>query len=417
MKEDHGAPKRMIFRLGFEWPQGRRLVGLLLAICAVKACWATPGHQLHDIKNRIRQVQKDVQETESSRQNALNQLKLTDKAIALTTRKLRLLEQQQTVLQQELGGLHQQTDASLSQLNRQQSTLAQTVTQRYQSGFTVPWLEPGAEAAAVQVYLDELGRAQAAQVAASHAHIRTLSDMTQAHEHKVQALQNVEKEVQHQQARLKAENETKAQWVAQLSQRLDTQRQSLSALQRDAARLTQLMEKLARQAEERRARRHHPAPHPAEGSDNKGLGHIRETPEPGQDGSDFSRLRGKLRLPVAGELINRFGSPRVDTGLKWSGVFIRSAAGQPVKAVASGRVVYAGWLRGFGNVLIIDHGAGYMSLYGGGEALRAHVDQTVERGAIVASTGNTGGMDESGLYFELRYQGKPFDPLSWVGHP
>lgn len=417
MKEDHGAPQRMIFRLVFERHWGHWLAGLFLTICAVKASLASPGHQLHDIKNRIRQVQKDVQETESSRQKALNQLKLTNQAIALTTRKLRLLEQQQAVLERELGGLHQQTDATQGQLNRQQSNLALTVTQRYQSGFTMPWVEPSAEEVAIQIYLDELGLDQAAQVAASHAHIQTLSDMTQAHEHKVQALQNIAKEVQHQQARLKAENETKAQLVAQLSQRLDTQRQSLSALQRDAARLSQLMEKLARQAEERRARRHHLAPHPAEGSDNNSMGQIRETPEPGQDGSDFSRLRGKLRLPVAGELKNRFGSPRVDTGLKWSGVFIRSAAGQPVKAVASGRVVYAGWLRGFGNVLIIDHGAGYMSLYGGGEALRAHVDQAVERGAIVASTGNTGGMDESGLYFELRYQGKPFDPLTWVGHP
>ena len=95
-------------------------------------------------------------------------------------------------------------------------------------------------------------------------------------------------------------------------------------------------------------------------------------------------------------------------------MFIRSPAGQEVRAVAAGRVVFADWLRGFGNLLIIDHGAGYMSLYGNNQALLHSVGATVGAGETVAQAGNSGGNPDSGVYFELRFQGRAFDPLSWV---
>jgi septal ring factor EnvC (AmiA/AmiB activator) len=94
-------------------------------------------------------------------------------------------------------------------------------------------------------------------------------------------------------------------------------------------------------------------------------------------------------------------------------LFIRTAAGQEVQSVAAGRVVFADWLRGFGNLIIIDHGNGYMSLYGNNEALFKQVGENIRNGEVIASTGNSGGNPETGLYFELRYQSKPFDPLTW----
>ncbi len=98
----------------------------------------------------------------------------------------------------------------------------------------------------------------------------------------------------------------------------------------------------------------------------------------------------------------------------WRGLFIRAAVGQLVRAVADGRVVYADWLRGFGNLLILDHGGGYMSLYGYNEGLLRQVGEGVKGGDAVAQVGASGGAEESGLYFELRHDGKPFDPLRWV---
>jgi len=127
----------------------------------------------------------------------------------------------------------------------------------------------------------------------------------------------------------------------------------------------------------------------------------------------FVALKGHLRLPVKGTVSNRFGTPRQE-GSNWKGLFIRSQTGGEVKAVAGGRVVFAEWMRGFGNLLIVDHGDGYLSLYSNNESLYKQPGEPVRAGDVVAAVGATGGQDETGLYFELRHQGKPFDPLVWV---
>ncbi len=137
-------------------------------------------------------------------------------------------------------------------------------------------------------------------------------------------------------------------------------------------------------------------------------------PEPQVEGSAFQQLKGRLHVPLRGELVGRFGSPRSDSGLSWRGIFIQAPAGRDVRAVAAGRVVFADWLRGFGNLLILDHGDGFMSLYGNNEAVLGRLGDPVRSGDTVATTGSSGGNTATGLYFELRYQGKPFDPLGWM---
>ncbi|MBC7859206.1 MAG: peptidoglycan DD-metalloendopeptidase family protein, partial [Burkholderiaceae bacterium] len=109
----------------------------------------------------------------------------------------------------------------------------------------------------------------------------------------------------------------------------------------------------------------------------------------------------------------RFGSKRGD-GPSWKGVFIRAAEGADVRAVAGGRVVFAEWLRGFGNLIIVDHGGQYMSIYGNNSTLLRRAGDAVKGGEPIASAGNSGGNEESGLYFELRHQGRAFDPSGWV---
>lgn len=130
-------------------------------------------------------------------------------------------------------------------------------------------------------------------------------------------------------------------------------------------------------------------------------------------GRAFASLQGKLKLPVRGELAGKFGTPRAE-GMTWKGVFIRTAAGQAARAVADGRVVYADWLRGFGNMLIVDHGGGYMTVYGGGEALMKSTGDKVRAGDTVATTGASGGGSDNGLYFEIRHLGRPLNPMSWA---
>jgi len=127
----------------------------------------------------------------------------------------------------------------------------------------------------------------------------------------------------------------------------------------------------------------------------------------------FAAMKGRMSAPVGGSVVARFGGRRGD-GPTWKGTFIKAPEGAEVRAVAAGRIVHADWMRGFGNLIIIDHGGEYLSIYGNNQTLLKRPGDTVRAGETIASAGNTGGNEESGLYFELRHRGKAFDPAGWV---
>ncbi|WP_297450254.1 peptidoglycan DD-metalloendopeptidase family protein [Ferrovum sp.] len=399
---------------------------LILSVLWVGKGEASPGRDLHDLKKRIHQVEKDVATTEGSRQKVREELQRTEQTISVTTRQLHQLELQQTQLQAELGGLHLRSEDTQAEVSRQQRSLERWIQYRYywQAGTPLPEalgvIHPD-EWTRQAYYVDVLARHQTSKINELNGNLQALEEITRNRERKMQALARVETEMALQQKHLKEENATRAALMASLSSRLDSQRKNLESLRHDEARLTQLIDRLAREA-----RRHAAIPpphravshrHVAPVAGESTVATIDQVPEVGTDESAFSHLRGHLRLPMAGELKNHFGSPRAETGLTWRGVFIHAPEGREVRAVAAGQVVYADWLRGFGNLLIIDHGDGYMSLYGGAQSFSARVGEKVQTGSVVASSGNTGENNESGLYFELRYQGKPIDPMRWVGSP
>ena len=134
-------------------------------------------------------------------------------------------------------------------------------------------------------------------------------------------------------------------------------------------------------------------------------------PNSGQ--TPFASLRGKLAWPNDGRLLVQYGSARGNSGLPWSGVIIAARRGEQVAAVAAGRVALSEWLRGYGLVLIIDHGDSYISLYGHNESVYKDTGEWVEAGDVVASVGDSGGQRQSGLYFEIRKGGKPLNPSHW----
>lgn len=127
----------------------------------------------------------------------------------------------------------------------------------------------------------------------------------------------------------------------------------------------------------------------------------------------FTTLKGKLPWPVAGKPSNRFGSRRSDSSMRWQGLNIPASEGQQVNAIHHGRVVFADWLRGSGLLVIIDHGDGYMSLYGHNQSLLKEPGEWVAGGETIATIGNSGGQTRAGLYFEIRHNGKPTDPGKW----
>ena len=134
--------------------------------------------------------------------------------------------------------------------------------------------------------------------------------------------------------------------------------------------------------------------------------------EPGNH-KPFAQLKGKLKWPTRGARLISYGSPRNVGKLRWQGVVIAGKEGQEVHAVSHGRVAFSDWLRGYGLLMIIDHGDGYMSLYGHNNSLYREVGDWVEKGDSIAAVGNSGGIDRSALYFEIRKNGKPTDPVRW----
>jgi septal ring factor EnvC (AmiA/AmiB activator) len=225
---------------------------------------------------------------------------------------------------------------------------------------------------------------------------------------------------------LLADKRSREQVLQKLSVQIKKQQREISNLKRDERRLTQLVERLNRvmaqqaareAARARAAQQAQKTPKTdkrAASQPRRGLGVNTETPVAFRSGTPFSGLKGSLRLPVAGELMNRFGAQREGGGVSWKGLFIRAAEGTVVKAIASGQVVFSEWLRGFGNLIIVDHGEGYMSLYSNNESLYKQVGERVQPGDPIATVGNSGGQPDTGLYFEMRHQSRPVNPLLWV---
>jgi septal ring factor EnvC (AmiA/AmiB activator) len=216
---------------------------------------------------------------------------------------------------------------------------------------------------------------------------------------------------------LQRRKQEKSKVVKSLSQQIATQRGEIKKLQRDEKRLSQLVERLAKII---------PAKPKTKSTKNNTTNNVASNKQTNQiiannnalpsdefAGANFATLKGKLRLPVRGDITNRFGASREDSGVSWKGLFIKANEGAEVKSVASGRVVFADWLRGFGNLVIVDHGDGYMSLYGNNQAILKQAGEVVRSGDAIASVGNSGGNEANGVYYELRLQSRPFDPLSW----
>ena len=131
------------------------------------------------------------------------------------------------------------------------------------------------------------------------------------------------------------------------------------------------------------------------------------------DGSAFEASRGGLPWPASPRILQSFGAPRPPGGLPADGVLIAADPGTPVHAIAAGDVVFAEWMRGFGLLAVVDHGGGYMSLYGQLESLTRRVGDRLEAGEQLATAGRSGGSARAGVWFEVRSQGRPEDPVAW----
>lgn len=405
---------------------------------------------LKEVQERIRELQREIARSEESRDDALDALRESERTISDSQRHLRELSAARAAAESELAHITEAGRRLEASIRSQQAELEKLLTRYYIGGqaqglrHLLSGNDPN-QLARDLYYLKQLSRSEAdliGKLRDSLAEQRTLLDQAKTTR---DALAEIESEQKSEIARLAEQRKKRKTMLAELSEKLRDQRREVGNLKRDEARLTRLIDglaelarkqaaaaekarRLAQLAEEKRRQQEAaakaaadaapgetPPPRPeSPAREPAPVARVDEVPQALPAGTPFAQLRGRMRLPVRGELMNRFGTPRADGGSSWRGVFIRSAAGSEVRAVAGGRIAFADWLRGFGNLVIVDHGDDYMSIYGYNESLLRGVGEIVHGGDAIASVGNSGGSEESGLYFELRHRGQPIDPMRWV---
>jgi len=381
---------------------------------------------LKELREQIEVLRKDVVSAEGKRASAADQLKEIEQEISVTQRDLHNLTTQRNALQGTLKDLGTQSKELENRLNSQQAQLEKLVYRQYLQAnpdslrLLLNGDDPSQMARDLH-YLAIVGRARSqllAEIDGSLQRKQALATDTRERAEEMAAIEAKQKE---QHGKLVAQREQRNGVLESISAKISEQRREIGNLQRNEKQLSQLIERLAKVIAAK------PVPRPAAPSRKKEPPATEPSapakpaapeisnenaPEPVSAGN-FAQLKGGLRLPARGVVSNRFGTPRQE-GSTWKGLFIRAGAGSEVKAIAGGRVVFADWMRGFGNLLIVDHGNSYLSIYGNNDALLKQVGDNVKGGDTVASVGNSGGNPESGLYFELRHQGQPLDPLKWV---
>jgi septal ring factor EnvC (AmiA/AmiB activator) len=407
----------------------------LTFVCRLALCAAFPGasfaaaapsapaarEELRELKGRIESVQKKLAETEESKNDAADALRESERAISDASRALSDLTEQSRTANSKLTELNAQIDRVRRELKGHQDALAGLLYQQYAAGRpeTLAVLLNGGDPNSIARrlhYLTYVGRARSESIGRVRNALSSLEKLAADAKSEARELAAITARQAAQRQRLEAEKRSRAQVLARISKDIDRQRREIGTMKRDESRLARLVDQLSRAI----ARAPKPRPRaesraaPEKEAPREARVKIERVPEPGAATGRFAELRGRLALPVRGELANRFGTPRQDGGLLWKGLFIAARAGEEVRAVAAGRVVFADWLRGFGNLLIIDHGDSYMSLYGYNEALYRQVGDVVRGGEKIAAVGDTGGHQDSGLYFEMRHEGRPFDPMTWV---
>lgn len=371
---------------------------------------------LNTLRTRIDALKTELDQKEATRRESRDAMHESERAISDANRELRMLEAESRVAHEELNSLSLRRRSLSDALERQQTALGRMLAARYAAGppdvlrVALSGNDPN-EAAHNLVYLAALSRAAARLIGAFRTDATELEQLSRVAREKAARLEAIEAGKRSERQKVIAETRARKHLLERLAGDIRDSRRQIKNLVADESRLARLVEEIGKVLSAKPGAGYARKEHAGMQAGNRTL--TDRAPQDSSAVGPFSGLRGKLRLPVRGELLARFGSPRSGGGGSSKGVFIRSAEGQPVRSIAAGRVVFADWMRGFGNLLIVDHGETYLSVYGYNEALLKQSGDAVASGEAIATVGSTGGSAESGLYFELRHLGKAFNPLRW----
>ncbi|MCM2320655.1 MAG: murein hydrolase activator EnvC [Pseudomonas sp.] len=416
---------------------------LRAALFALLACCLAPAiaDERADAQRQLEAAQRDIAELQKllgglqqEKSGIQKQLQGTEREMGTLQQQIDALEQQLKDGESEIQRLDEEKKKLQSQRAEQQKLIAIQIRAAHQSGgqeylkLLLNQQRPE-QFSRNLTYHDYLSRARSEQLASYNDTLRQLhsveADLATQHallagqqlelQDRRSALDKVRDERRSALAKLNSELgdgdrqlKSRQREQAQLAKVLKTIEETLARQAREAEQARQLAEQRAREDAERRLA----AASDSGRSSTASSGPLVSSNAPAVDGP-FAKARGQLPWPVDGRLLARFGTPRGDARLKWDGVLIGAAAGTRVRAIHAGRVVFADWLRGAGMLLIVDHGGGYLSLYGHNQTLLKAAGDQVKAGEAIATVGSSGGQDTPALYFAIRQQGQPSDPLRW----
>jgi septal ring factor EnvC (AmiA/AmiB activator) len=386
----------------------------LAATPAVAADKAATQSQLDQLKREIGELQGMLKQFKDERAKLQNDLRKSEQEVGDTERRVRELQQQLEQQERELQNLQQQRQQLEQQRSSQRDAIEQQVRNAYALGrqSRIKALlnqEEPARLSRMLTYYDYFNRARAEQIDGYVALLTELDALQPQIAARTAQLRTARDDLDQRRRELERARSERERALAKLNATIKNKDQEYQQLAQDRRALETLLSKIEQAAAAARQQQTtKPAPKPASG----GVFAITAT-EPVAGNKPFAQLRGQLPWPVAGKAVNRFGSQRGNSPLRWQGINIAAREGETVRAVHGGKVVFADWLRGSGLLLIIDHGDGYLTLYAHNQSLLRRVGDSVRAGDAIATVGSSGGQAQAGLYFEIRHRGVPNDPAAW----
>lgn len=372
----------------------RRLLLLLLlpALLPVSGVAdTTPSKaQLEKLKSRISELSEAQSRELRERDSVQASLREAELRISRLTREQRNLEKKASTAQQRLKNLEAEQAVLAAEKRTQLDWLGKTVRASYQAGrqerikLLLNQEQPD-QIARLLRYQEYYQRARSNRLKAVNGELDELKAIALRVEKARQVLLEKRTDVQRHTDKLQDAQKERQATLASLNRSLDDRGSNLNQLKADQQRLQKLLADMQRSLNDI----------PAD------LG-----------GKPFGNLAGKLPWPVEARISTGYNSRR-EGALRWQGVIFNAAPGTPVRAIHAGRVVFADWLRGYGLLTIVDHGNGYLTLYGYNQSLLREVGEWVSAGDSLALAGNSGGNRTNGLYFEIRHRGKAVNPTRW----
>ena len=366
---------------------------LLGAAPALAQQEVTPA-QIEELKERIEDIDDWLEDAEEDRSALERQLAATEKNISRLTRERRSLRQQAERQQQRLRELEKEAQELTRTLNRQRDSLKTQIRAAWMEGdapavkVLLNEIDPD-KIARTMTYYEYLSKDTVTRLEAFRQSLQELRSTQAAVQSTRVELARTEENVAKRQQDLTASRQERQQTLAALNADIQNRRSEREELESDRKRLENLLEEV-QQA-------------------------INNIPSPNES-QPFASLRNKLPWPVKGQVLSRYGERYADGKLRRNGLLIATGDDAEIRAIHYGRVVFANWLRGFGLITIIDHGDGYMTLYGHSSSLFTSPGDWVAAGEPIAQAGRTGGTDSPALYFEVRHNGKPDNPGRWLAN-